>query len=1532
MYTRRSMRAATRALVIPSSQGWCGMPRFHVPTLGALAVAACALASAEARAQETIDCGQAACVQFSPETPTKLLTGATQILYINYRFLNGSYTYTHPVTNQPIGARIVFESSDYFLGTGTIFSNDVWSGSCELIQSNPWKIRCEWVREPWVQDAAENSVENVWIPVRSQRGDTPDGYVATFQARVETQRTVDASPLIDSDERAIVVDGEANLRLESLARGNGGYGYIPDGQGGFIPGRRHRLVFQPGNYIRTSDFSETPAWSWPEYDPPLTDPDHFDQTIVDRYGGNRLEEVVTDVVIPDWVYFYGVSFASGVFHDEAGEGNNGWIIETAPTRGTLGGALRLTFDQTGSYPLLASGNATTWYQTASGTSYSTPSVAIDVLVPCSRLPITDADPDNAIFDFPDTLGSGQVVASGLERIVSPLGTPDAFVTHTVKYPQGEGDNWLFSYGMDLTGCGADGVPINSKVDDFERANGSRTGPGVNLTWTLLYRPSPSVLAHGETAVVDFLPPFTALFSALPQHVQSDPDGNGAFAQLGAAYAPAISGEEGDPAFGEPWFCILPRTEVVPDWDLQVDGDCADDASNLRLCGNGLCEYPESTITCEADCGSRCGDAFCASDEDATSCPDDCTLSSGTVICGDGTCTTGEALRCPADCPAVCGDIRCTHDETPKTCAADCGTFCHYGAAREYRHVATPDSPWLPDPMQMDPTTPWTPGDPYGAVGWNPDLRTGCISAAEVCNPRVVDNVWTHFALGDPECEGKLVVPSEITALLWRTDHPASDEVDGWANPCSLSGENPPAGCAANTEPLPPGLFRWRFLLTNQRPPSEVGVVNTRNFARLSGGLFDPDGATGPLAPRNLEEHTYPDGTDSDGDPDPYPAILNHLLNIDSRPQLQSDVTVNTTIQQSGNAGWIGMEFYSSIADAEDVRLTLRLPPGFQPAPVPNLTAPPMVSERITPIPNQAFWMAPVVIGDNGAGLTPGTIEGAVRVYPNACVPSLGSLGLDESSVTTTAEWVEDADPLKSYWQVHITFTHPEPVFFRACHYQNRTIEVGLAHRPGYPFVQNQNYRGYSVIRAANYDGPDDDKTVDDPDDYRIVGIDVQVPQTAGVEVVVRPTCVEGSTLPSFVMNYRNIGGVTVYGTTAIFNVPRFTGDGRQVVFRGLFEPPGTAPPGTTHFTEITTSTTPPLDQATQWQDLATYLGLGGDPAAVRAVRIRYEDAAVAANALPAWYDDAEVRIDLDVIDLEPAAIGDTIVTNALVRAVTLPYSTGNDSNPAYLGECPATLTVHKYLDPDRSDSQSADPASEPDLAGWQLDLGFDPGTSLDFPSDRVDNAPKLVTTAADGTATVQVWPGQIVTATERLPAPQAIELAPTYPGTFATLTWQHTFGDPTAPPARTLGPLGFEASHTMTSFGNTCECTSDNLCVEVDCVPPPSPSVAGQAATCSVVDLVPAQTCNQDTDVCESEAGACDPATGACAYEHVPCAPDDDVPTRVYAIVDDTEGAPVGSIACDFDHDAATLTCETELVEGVEVLKVRPELTCGGAR
>ncbi|MEC9071205.1 MAG: hypothetical protein VX938_02455, partial [Myxococcota bacterium] len=136
-----------------------------------------------------------------------------------------------------------------------------------------------------------------------------------------------------------------------------------------------------------------------------------------------------------------------------------------------------------------------------------------------------------------------------------------------------------------------------------------------------------------------------------------------------------------------------------DWD---GGDCASPDS----CGDGICQPPEGTLLCPADCvAAEC--LLPNGDGGTFDCNGDCWSSD---YLGDGTCDEGHKafvslgddadgepvissvptadFRCETfnwdegDCaPEVCGDGVCDGDETPNDCPEDCflGDPCFMGA-------------------------------------------------------------------------------------------------------------------------------------------------------------------------------------------------------------------------------------------------------------------------------------------------------------------------------------------------------------------------------------------------------------------------------------------------------------------------------------------------------------------------------------------------------------------------------------------------------------------------------------------------------------------------------------------------------------------------------------------------------------------------------------------------------------------------------------------------------------------------------------
>ena len=111
-------------------------------------------------------------------------------------------------------------------------------------------------------------------------------------------------------------------------------------------------------------------------------------------------------------------------------------------------------------------------------------------------------------------------------------------------------------------------------------------------------------------------------------------------------------EAGDPAAPGKMIttCAQPAT-VQPDAG-PTDGATPNDATTAGpVCGNGICEAPENTATCAADCkatGPVCGNGICEAPENTASCAADCKA-------------TGP----------VCGNGKCEAPETAETCAKDC---------------------------------------------------------------------------------------------------------------------------------------------------------------------------------------------------------------------------------------------------------------------------------------------------------------------------------------------------------------------------------------------------------------------------------------------------------------------------------------------------------------------------------------------------------------------------------------------------------------------------------------------------------------------------------------------------------------------------------------------------------------------------------------------------------------------------------------------------------------------------------------------
>ena len=77
------------------------------------------------------------------------------------------------------------------------------------------------------------------------------------------------------------------------------------------------------------------------------------------------------------------------------------------------------------------------------------------------------------------------------------------------------------------------------------------------------------------------------------------------------------------------------------------------------CGDGSCNYGETSSTCSQDCGPPpdvCGNGTCGPTEDQYNCPSDCGYPS---VCSNGICEAGEdQWNCPSDCGSCSPGVQC----------------------------------------------------------------------------------------------------------------------------------------------------------------------------------------------------------------------------------------------------------------------------------------------------------------------------------------------------------------------------------------------------------------------------------------------------------------------------------------------------------------------------------------------------------------------------------------------------------------------------------------------------------------------------------------------------------------------------------------------------------------------------------------------------------------------------------------------------------------------------------------------------------
>jgi len=373
--------------------------------------------------------------------------------------------------------------------------------------------------------------------------------------------------------------------------------------------------------------------------------------------------------------------------------------------------------------------------------------------------------------------------------------------------------------------------------------------------------------------------------------------------------------------------------------------------------------------------------------------------------------------------------------------------------------------------------------------------------------------------------------------------------------------------------------------------------------------------------------------------------------------------------------------------------------------------------------------------------------------------------------------------------------------------------------------------------------------------------DLFVVMAAELDLTAGPTCRPDSARPSYLVTL-TAAGVALEQAEGVFVVPSDHG----LFFEGAAH---LANPALTAQRVIEVTMTPDLDTAlldgggsVVWTALA-----GVDPsdyASVTGVRLRFLEGAT--DRLPAYESDA-FRVDLDKAPLTLADIGAQFTTRGWTRAggiTALPYAQSDPLGINTIGMCPTSVTVVKRFDDDGDGSP--DPGETP-LPGWTFDLVPSAGASLqpaellldpDGTDAAAPHAPQVATTGDDGTVTFLAWPGQTYELTERLPEPTD----PYGP------TWSLAGQDPQ--PGAAPWQAEFDARHH--AFANTCACSDDYMCGGDDRCVAPGVCEFGQP-------LGAAPELGPDPVLCE--------------------------PFRFYAVVEDADGAFVGTVLCTLDDSFA---------------------------
>ncbi len=748
-----------------------------------------------------------------------------------------------------------------------------------------------------------------------------------------------------------------------------------------------------------------------------------------------------------------------------------------------------------------------------------------------------------------------------------------------------------------------------------------------------------------------------------------------------------------------------------------------------------------------------------------------------------------------------------------------------------------------------------PGAPLPA--WDTITRTGCVPAAQVQFALPYDSV-AYAVEYDPAyptlAPGTVVHARDIDFIAW--------EADEWVN-LDANGDPDTNLPARSFRTSYPTRIRWLETLSEIHPLGQAAEIlgtdpdraRARNIATLFRGTYDIG-----AGPRDYAALLGGQGATSYSVS--HDILITQVLSVATSVGDSGALTVDEPYFVADRVGRVFGRFSVNLRLREPV-VEFDLPKGFDLAPGASSGT-------------HWRWAGDETIAANVA-------QSVATLVPTYCTPQLNGtagndnqFGLVQSNITLD---IQTIDPGPNRY-TRLTWRFPAGYNFGSCLPSSTfAFYAHIQPRADYDFTSlGEQFR--FRVSAENH-----------PTGTQSVGT-VYVPTTVEVGAVDRPLCEVGDGRPTIELTMTN-GSAGADGFMALSKVPATSSGGTSIYLRDveLVTPPdGWATVPEPPELEATTAVDP-LDPAAVWAPLSTFTLPNLPPAiAITAVRVQYpDDVSFPPNA------SLKVLLRLAHPDATLADVGESFTTTAAVAAVGISMAESQPMEPPFvIGQCPISVRVIKFWDPNRNGIQEP---GEDVIPGWSFMA--DGASALTGILDHFEEV-----TDAAGVATFELLPAGLWTIAETLPAPAG------------GVTWLASNGV-TSQPLTVL----FESPEPL-AFGNSCTCDDQDLCT--------SEAACAYPGVCTFTAIAP--NCPEVGDLCFDPTDTCDPATGGCLYERVGCLETE--PRIVYVMVEDTtlpDRPIVGAITCHYNDLSATpptLVCDDLDEDGF--VDVDVSLTCGG--